>query len=248
MRPPWVQFLGYGGLIKTSARLSIVIACVLGFLLFSAELCWALTTEFYSESTYVPQYGILSDTQVRLAPYKSESLISYVGFALQRQDKTRPSQTQLYSEDILMASAGLRVSLNKYFSALAEFRTEDRSRLGLLAGQIWEYFFHDRTFFTDFYGESLVLPSFHNDPVTTLWIKQGLRFRISSLWILDPFVEVYFRQSPDPELGRDTEQLRAGLRGFYIQDKWNASLLIYQSFPKDERPHEEVLLTLGGAF
>lgn len=235
-------------LIKTSARLLTFIASLVGFLLLTAELCWALSTEVYSESTYVPEYGILSDSQVRLVPLKIESLTGYVGFALQRQDKTRSSQTKLYSEDIVMASAGLRVSLNKYISALAEFRTEDRSRLGLIAGQIWEYSFGKNLVFTEFYGESLILPSFHKDPISTLWIKQGLRYRLTASFILDPFFEIYLRQSPSPELGRDTEQLRAGLRSLYVQNNWSAALLIYQSFPKDERPHEEALLTFGGSF
>lgn len=234
--------------IKTSVRLLTFIISLLGVLLLSAELCWALSTEVYSESTYVPEYGVLSDTQVRIAPFHTESVTGYVGFALQRQDKTRSSQTQLYSEDIIMASAGLRIALTPYLSALAEFRTEDRSRLGLIAGNIWEYEISKTLLFSEFYGESLVLPSFHKDPISTLWMKQGLRYRLNKKFILDPFVEVYLRQSPSPELGRDTEQVRGGLRSLYLQDAWSAALLIYQSFPKNERPHEEALLVFGGRF
>ncbi len=234
--------------IKTSARLLTFIASLLGFLLLTAELCWALSTEVYSESTYVPQYGILSDTQVRLAPLKTQKITGYIGFALQRQDKTTSSQTKLYSEDLVMASAGLRLSLNSYFSALAEFRTKERSRLGLIAGKIWEYSVRETLLFTEFYGESLILPSFHKNPISTLWLKQGLRYRLGNSLVLDPFVEIYFRQSPSRELGRDTEQARAGLRSLYVQNNWSASLLLYQSFPKNERPHEEALLTFGGTF
>ena len=235
-------------LIKTSARLVTFLASLVAFLLLTAELCWALSTEVYTESTYVPEYGILSDTQVRLVPFKTGSFTGYVGFALQRQDKTRSSQTKLYSEDIVMASAGLRVSLNKYFQALAEVRSKDRSRLGLVAGQIWEYGLGENLVFTEFYAESLILPSFHKDPISTLWVKQGLRYRLNNAFILDPFVEIYLRQSPSPDLGRDTEQVRAGLRSLYVQNNWSAAFLVYQSFPKDERPHEEALLTFGGTF
>ena len=233
--------------ILTFARLSI-----LGFLAFGLNIghafAFSIGGEIYSESTYVPQYGILTESQLRLIPFKKESLTTFVGVATQIQNKTKSSQDDLYEKNLVMATAGVRYSLHPMISLLAEYRTEDRSRFGILAGNIWQYDVLTRRVFTEFYGESLIFPSFHNDPVSTLWVKQGLRYEPSQQFYLDPFIEGYVRNSPTPDLGRDTNQLRVGLRALKVIDTWMVSLLVYQSFVQDETPHEEALFVFGGSF
>lgn len=204
--------------------------------------------ELYSESTYVPEFGVLNEFQLRLASKASESFIPYVGYAGQWQNKTSESQEKLYDKSYHMLTVGVRAPLASFLGFLAEYRTEDRSRLGFYAGNIWEYEFSAAPLFTEFYGESMIIPSFHNDPISTLWIKQGLRYRFGGHWILDPFAEGYVRYSPTANLGRDTEQLRLGARAIYIFNAWSASFLVYQSFPKNQKSHEEALLVFGGAF
>lgn len=209
---------------------------------------FAIGGEIYSESTYVPEYGILSDTQFRFIPYTYQTARFDLGAASQIQTITKDDQVKLYDKSLVMALAGVRWNLTPWLGLLAEYRTEDRSRYGVFAGNIWLYNIANSNLFSEFYGESLILPSFHHDPTSTLWLKQGVRFNPAMGCYLDPFIEAYLRRSPTPNLGRDTEQLRAGLRGIYFVNSWSFSLLAYESFPKDEKPHEEVLFVIGGQF
>lgn len=204
--------------------------------------------ELYSETTYVPQYGLLTDTQLRFLFLERDPVTLYLGGAIQRQDKTKTSQDDLYSENLTMALVGGRVKIWKSLTAFFELRTEERSRGGVYAGNIWEYSLLEQNLFSEFYGEAIVLPSFHNDPVTTFWFKQGLRFQPITHFYLDPYLEIYLRRSPTPDLGRDTDQARVGLRALYAWERWTAGLLIYESWPTDEAPHEEALFFLGGSF
>lgn len=214
----------------------------------AASLASKIGVELYSESTYVPQYGALTESHLRIIPKFFDSFTPYLGAATQIQSKTQDTQSKLYDKDYVMAVAGFRYHLNSHIAFLAEVRSEERSRYGLYAGNLWEYKFRSQSMITDIYSESIVFPAFHTDPVSTLWIKQGLRFRPAARWILDPFIEAYLRKSPTPDLGRDTEQLRIGLRTFYLIDTWTFGILLYQSFPRDEVFHEEALLIIGGRF
>lgn len=204
--------------------------------------------ELYSESTHVPQYGILTETQIRLPVLQSKNAVLFAGAALQRQDSTSSDQAALYEKNRVMAVLGGRWTIWKSLNLLAELRTEERSRGGLFLGDIFEYDLKAVPVFSEFYAESFVLPSFHNDPVTAAWFKQGLRFRLSGNFILDPYFEFYVRRSPDADLGRDTEQARVGLRGICLFGSWNAQILIYESFVKDESSHNEALFVIGGSF
>ncbi|WP_374000476.1 hypothetical protein [Bdellovibrio bacteriovorus] len=204
--------------------------------------------EVYSETTYVPQYGLLTESYLRLMLVKKEKFATYVGASIQVQNKTRSAQDDLYDKNRAMALVGGRFNLWKNLFVLAELRTEERSRGGLYLGDMWQYPVANQNMFSEFYAESMILPSFHNDPVSTAWFKQGLRFSPAQNIFLDAFVELYLRRSPDPDLGRDTEQARAGLRGIYLIDSWSVAALLYQSFPRNEASHEEGLLVIGGSF
>ncbi len=204
--------------------------------------------ELYSETTYVPQYGLLSDSQLRFVFWNQEPGALYVAAALQRQDKTSTDQDDLYSENLAMVVLGTRIRVWESLTAFIELRTEERSRGGFYAGNMWQYPVADKNMFSEFYGEAIILPSFHNDPVSTFWFKQGLRFNPSGIF-LDPYLEVYLRRSPTPDLGRDTDQARVGLRTLHSQGAWTAGLLIYQSYAAGDEPnHEEALLFIAGGF
>lgn len=228
-------------------RLS-VISILISFLSTVPSFAFTVNGEVYSESTYVPEYGVLTESQLRLIPYKNDRLTTYVGAAGQLQTKTQDSQSKLYDKSLVMAIVGGRYRITDMLSVLAEYRSEERSRFGIFAGHMWQYNVFQQPVFTEFYGESMILPSFHNDPISTLWVKQGVRYSLAENVLLDPFIEAYLRRSPTPDLGRDTEQLRAGVRAIYLVKTWSFSLLAYQSFPKDEKPHEEVLFVFGGSF
>lgn len=205
--------------------------------------------EVYSETTYVPQYGLLSETQLRAKLFQFERNVFYIGVALQRQDKISANDDDLYSKNLTMAIVGGRIALWKSLTALVEYRTERRSRLGLFLGEIFEYQFKDAPLFSEFYIESIALPSFHRNPVTSAWFKQGLRYRLETAAIIvDPYIEIYTRRSPKADLGRDTEQARIGVRGIYQFNLWSAQILVYESFVKHERAYEEALFIVGGEF
>lgn len=205
--------------------------------------------EVYFETAHIPQYGLLTDTQVRAKFFQCEQNVLYVGATVQRQDKFSHDDEILYSKKSrTMAVLGGRAVLWKFLTAFAEYRTENRSRFGLYLSEIFEYQFKKAPLFSEVYAESVALPSFHRNPVTTAWFKQGLRYRLSEKFIADPYVELYSRRSPDADLGRDTDQVRAGVRGTYFWGTWFAQLLVYQSFEKHERDHEESLFVVGGEF
>lgn len=205
--------------------------------------------EVYSETTYVPQYGLLTDTQVRAKFFQHEQNVLYVGATLQRQDKISSDDEILYSKNNrALAVLGGRAGLWKSLTAFAEYRSEKRSRFGLYLGDIFEYQFKEAPLFSEVYVESVALPSFHRNPVTTAWFKQGLRYRLSEKSIVDPYIELYSRRSPTADLGRDTDQVRLGVRGIYFFGTWFTQLLVYQSFEKHERDHEEALFVFGGEF
>ena len=205
--------------------------------------------EVYSETTYVPQFGLLTETQVRAKFFQHEQNVLYVGATLQRQDKIKSDDQVLYSKNNrTMGVLGGRTALWKSLAVFAEYRTEKRSRFGLYFGEIFEYQFKEAPLFSEVYVESVALPSFDNSPVTTAWFKQGLRYHLSEKMIIDPYAELYLRRSPKADLGRDTEQARLGVRGIYLFGTWSAQLLVYQSFEKHERDHEEALFVFGGEF
>lgn len=205
--------------------------------------------EVYSETTYVPQFGLLTETQVRAKFFQHEQNVLYVGATLQRQDKIKSDDRILYSKNNrTMGVLGGRAALWRSLTAFAEYRTEKRSRFGLFLSEIFEYQFKEVPLFSELYAESVAIPSFDNSPVTTAWFKQGLRYRVSEKFIVDPYAELYVHRSPKADLGRDTDQARLGVRGIYFFGSWYAQLLVYQSFEKHERDHEEALFVFGGEF
>lgn len=208
----------------------------------------AIGGELYSESNYVPQYGTLTESQIRWTFRQQTKVIPYIGAATQVQNKTSDSQEDLYEKNGVMAVAGVRAQITPLLSTLAEYRTEERSRLGLYSGNLWQYHFSSQLMFTEYYAESFILPHFDWDPISTVWIKQGLRFSPVTHFFVDPFLEGYIRNSPTPELGRTTQQFRTGVRALYQFKLWSISLLAFESFPNGEKPHEEALLVLGGSF
>ncbi len=89
--------------------------------------------EIYSETTYVPQFGLLTETQARAFLWSSDQGALYLGAALQRQDKTSQDQDPLYEKNRVMALAGGRWVLWKSLTALIEMRSEERSRGGIVS-------------------------------------------------------------------------------------------------------------------
>lgn len=222
----------------------LLISCV-----SDKALSKTLAGELYSETTYVPRYGLLTETQVRGLFYTNPKMSLYVGVALQRQDYTSPEkQEPLYIKNLVMATLCSRFQIWKSLGLLVELRTENRSRGGLFFGDIFEYSLAEKSLFSEFYTESFVFPGFHNDPVSTLWFKQGFRFSINKFILLDPYLELYARKSPMPDLGRDTQQARLGARLHYAHDSWNVQILVYESFEKERSSHNEALLVIGGQF
>ncbi|MGZ3775214.1 MAG: hypothetical protein ACXVCY_15275 [Pseudobdellovibrionaceae bacterium] len=209
---------------------------------------WASQSEVYSETTYVPQYGLISDYRARLFLTKADFIASYVGASFQFQNKLNSSQDSLYEKSLITPLLGGRVLIWRNVFSFAELRTEQQSRIGFFTSNFWEYSVIDRDAFSEFYAESIVLPYYHQYPVSTAWFKQGFRYRPLNKVILDPFIEVYLRRSPTPNLGRDTEQGRIGVRSTLAFEKWNISVLLYEAAPFDAAPHEEGLFIIGGAF
>lgn len=230
-------------------RVQILLVC--SFLVSSLAIAKDFTGELYSENTYVPEFGVITDSQIRMVYTKSELIQPYLGFAHQNQFKTQDSQTKLFDRDFNMGIMGLRLKLHPLLTLIGEYRNESRSRFGLYSGHIWLTQLKSSLIFAEYYAESFVLPDFDNKPITTLWGKLGLRYQITSQLLLDPYLELNYRNSPNRNLGRNIEQFRIGIRSFYFLKNPSGiylGALLYQSFPKNETPHEEALLVVGGQF
>lgn len=249
-RSPCVSYFSDGCFIKNFPILTLILCvatlCCISTLPGSAQA--SVHGEIYSESNHVPDYGLLTESVLRLHLYKNDTFTSYLGAAIQSQNKTQSSQTDLYDKNRVMALAGVKIPIWSTLTAILEARTEDRSRVGLFLGNIWIYPAAQLNAFSEFYAESMIMTAFHSRPVSTGWFKQGFRFQAQENFLVDPFAEFYIRRSPTPDLGRDTEQARLGLRMIYLFGSWNASLLAYESFPRDEASHTEALFVIGGSF
>lgn len=204
--------------------------------------------EIYSETNYIPDYGLINESNLRLFIYGDNNKKAYIGVSNQSQINTEENQRKLYDKNRVIPIIGIRVHVCKDLHFVAEARTEQRSRIGIYAGNIWEYSIDPLNSFSEYYADAMVLPEYTGKPVLSGWIKQGLRFKPTQYLLIDPYLELYARSSPTPDLGRDTQQGRIGIRAVHVHNSWSFSLLTYQTFPKEGSNHSEALIAIGGTF
>ena len=86
---------------------------------------------------------------------------------------------------------------------------ENELRYGLVGGT-WNSF--TRYHFLESYFESFVIPRLHPAPVTTLFLRWGIRSELARGLYLDGFIQPWGRQSPSLDLGNEGIEIRPGAR------------------------------------
>lgn len=217
--------------------------------------------ELYSENSYYEQYNLVTDTRLRhyqpLRDGGQWGLDAYIGANLQYQS---PGAKQKYFDDALMPYVGLQANLmRKIFLQMQAGarsilndnyegnRTQWDPRIILSAGDFWQWKMPQ--VFTEGYGESAFVPRLDSTPVSTVWLKQGYRFKPVTSVNLDPYAEFYLRESRSADLGPSMTEFRLGLRTQWLAGGWNVAALIYHPFDrKDAHGDVEGLMVIGGVF
>lgn len=218
--------------------------------------------ELYSESTFYQKYDIVTESRLRSyfswGEGENWKLEPYFGVSLQYQspgaeakyfDNTvTPSlgiEGRLYDRIALQVQGGVRTVVGQN-----ENTSEWDPRVVLSAGDFWTWnSLGFSSVFTEVYGESVYMPRLDGTPVSTLWVKQGYRFKVASHLFVDPYAEFFIRDSRSADLGPSMTQGRGGIRGLWATDSWTVAALVYHNLKKDESSAPiEGLFVVGGDF
>lgn len=209
-------------------------------------------TEVYSETNYLPAFGLLTDSRLRHSLAKDRFTLLYLGSAFQHQAETARGQDALYVTSVSplfgaalypMPQLGLFVEYRlRLTDRNGRTQSESDPRFGLTVGDLVR---PAGPWFFEYYGEVIGVPRVAPVPVSTAWLKAGLRQSLIPGLFLDPFAEFFARQSRSPDLGRSTNEARAGLRLIYATEDFSSSVLVYESFRQRE---VQGLLVLWGRF
>lgn len=178
--------------------------------------------DLYSE-TYSATYfnGLVNQTRFRaLQSIFDERLQGYLGLNTSG-DYTRDEALR-YADSFVSPTAGVQFKPWYFLGFFAEyrylFRTENNElprsepdpRYGVYAYQLWKIPALTSPHL-EFYGESVALSRFTSRPVTTAWLKLGQDVPlIESRLTITPYVEGFYRESPDTIIGIDEESVRLG--------------------------------------
>jgi len=212
---------------------------------------WTNETEIYTESNYLPEYGLLTESRLRLYFLKKKAFQAYLGTALERQDLAG-GKPPIYIDSV-SPLAGVKFTFLRQLSAFAEYRqwivngtTANTSlpdpRYGIAGGDLIQF---QNPLFFEYYGEVVGVPRVSSALVTTAWTKLGYRETISHGLYVDPYLEFFVRHTPDINLGVETSEPRLGLRMIFAKNSWSTSALIYEAFRERE---VEGLFVFGGLF
>lgn len=228
----------------------------------SYKLVKKFRQELYSESTYYQKYDVVTESRLRsyISIWQDEhwELRPYLGVSLQYQT---PGAQNKYFDNTLHPALGVQMTyLRKIALSLqggvrtnlsqTEKQSEWDPRAVLSFGDFWSWVpVKLPGVFTEIYAESAYLPRLSSTPVSTLWLKQGYRMNLISHLYLDPYAELFLRESRSADLGPSLTQGRGGARLLWVNDSWSVAGLIYHNFRQDESSAStEGLLVVGGNF
>ncbi len=228
----------------------------------SYQLVRKFRQELYSESTYYQKYDIVTESRLRsyisIVQDERWELRPYVGVSFQYQT---PGAQSKYFANTVNPALGLQILYLRKISlslqggvrtnvSQPENQSEWDPRVVLSAGDFVSWVgLKFPAVFTEIYGESAYLPRLSSTPVSTLWMKQGYRIKLISRLYLDPYAELFFRESRSADLGPSLTQTRGGARLLWTDDSWTVAGLIYHNFRQDDASAAtEGLLVVGGNF
>lgn len=219
-------------------------------LFFFAPRAWCAlpssqTAELYSENLSAEgqsSAGVLTETRLRL-------------FLLPEQKYVRPflgGYHNSFSQGPTLGALGL-IGTPANLQIVVEGRQvysqdrpyENEVRYGLVGGS-WHSF--SRSHFLETYGESFVVPRLHPAPVTTLFLRWGLRSELAKGLYLDGFVQPWARESPSLDLGSRGIELRPGVRAIWWIDAFAVAAYINyrEKITPRTDPQWEAMLVLQG--
>lgn len=196
-----------------------------------------LTYDIYSESLSATYFdGAVNQSRLRLLhPIVTDKVQGYFGVNTS-SDFTNDS-TLRFADSFVSPTAGLLLKPLSFLGLFAEYRRLYRTVNNELPDQesdprygAYTYFFRKLPLtyspHLELYGESVALQRFTTKPISTVWLKLGRDFQIQpERWTFTPYVEGFYRESPDLMLGIDERSLRYGGK---LKWQWKrASLQMY---------------------
>lgn len=223
-----------------------------------------LHQEIYSESSFYQKYNVVTESRLRTyfksVTDSSWSLEPYLGVSLQYQSEGAEAK---FFDNTVAPALGVRMRFGNIFSVAAQGgvrtaisksendnKTEWDPRVVASAGNFWNWMSLSLpNLFTEVYGEAAFVPRLSGTPVSVAWLKQGYRFKPLSSINIDPYVEVFARESRSKDLGPSLTQVRGGVRVQWISKTWSVATLTYHNLrPQKESSSVEGLFVIGGNF
>jgi hypothetical protein len=218
-------------------------------------------SQFYSESAYYSDYAFVTDSRLRyLRPIAENDFFkteAYFGVSLQLQtlganekyydNNTNPAvglRTILYKKIGLILQAGYKNYIGEKYQGT---RSVWDPKVVLAGEDFWAW--DNPLLFSEGSFEFAYLPRLDSTPVTTLSVKQGLRFKPTSNINLDALGEINRLEARNPKAGLSNTEVRLGVRSAWESKTWNVAAVLFHAYNRID-PHGDVdgTLTVEGQF
>ncbi|MFS4461187.1 hypothetical protein [Bdellovibrio sp. HCB2-146] len=244
-------------------RMNMTLFSSLVLWIFSSSAQAAFHNSLYSESTYYESYDVVTESRLKSLFIWEEgenmSAGAYVGASIQYQT---PNAPQKYYDNALTPQAGLQFGFLKKITLQlqAGYRNviEEKSQAtsesewdprAILSAGDFLYWSPSSPLFTEYYGEASYVPRLSSTPVSSAWLKAGMRYSPLKNIYADPYAEGFIRESRSPDLGPSMTQWRVGGRLLWTTTEWNVAALLYHNINSNETSSPiEGLFVVGGNF
>ncbi len=218
-------------------------------------------SQFYSESSYYNDYAFVTDSRLRyLHPIAENNIFkteAYFGVSLQLQtlganekyydNNTNPAvgfKTIFYKKIGLILQAGYKNYIGENYQGT---RSVWDPKVVLAGEDFWAW--DNPLLFSEGSFEFAYVPRLDSTPVTTLSIKQGLRFQPTGNINVDALGEINRLEARNPNAGLSNTEVRLGVRSAWESKTWNVAAVLFHAYNRID-PHGDVdgTLTIEGQF
>jgi len=214
-------------------RLLVLLIFIFGFSYKALALSYDVS--LYSQTLYDSRFsGATNESRVRLnTQVYSERFQPFLS-ANYSKDLSN-GRAPILTENMVAPGLGLNAEIFPFLFAYGEIRrlyriqnkkrtdSEKEGRYGIFA---YDLTLFGKSFFNEFYGESIVVDRVDTKPVTMLSNKIGVRYRPLEWLRPDFFVEAFSRISPNPGYGPDENELRLASRVSFLWNFWSLQLSV----------------------
>lgn len=207
-----------------------------------------LTYDLYSESLSATYFdGAVNQTRLRLHhPLLTDQLLVYAG--INTSSDFTGNSTLRFADSFISPTAGLLIKPFSFLGFFAEYRRLYRTVNNELPDQendprygVYTYFLKPLPItgqpHIEIYGESVALQRFTSQPISTVWAKLGKDLHLQpERWIFTPYLEGFYRESPNLMLGIDERSWRMGGK---LKWQWHGAsvqMLGYRRFASSSVP------------